>query len=198
VALATPLAAAVSAQGEPLVPATLGAYVVFLVHSGADWLWEMPVTTVAALVCGAGLLLAARPVVSGPPPRSIRAGAVGLALALGALSFVGLIGNSAAASAEEALFAGDLGRAETHARRATTWTPWAADPWLFLARAQLGRGDRNAARESLDRALARDPDNWLLWYERGLASTGGERRRSFAEASRLNPRDMRRLLTPRN
>jgi hypothetical protein len=198
VALATPLAAAVSAQGEPLVPATLGAYVVFLVHSGADWLWEMPVTTVAALVCGAGLLLAARPVASGPPPTSIRVGAVGLALALGALSFVGLIGNSAAASAEEALFAGDLGRAETHARRATTWTPWAADPWLFLARAQLGRGDRNAARESLDRALARDRGNWLLWYERGLASTGSERRRFLAEASRLNPRDMRRLLTPRN
>jgi O-antigen ligase len=198
VALAMPLAAAVSARGEPLVPATLGAYVVFLVHSGADWLWEMPVTTMAALVCGAGLLLAARPAVSGLPPRSIRAGAVGLALALGALSFVGLIGNSAAASAEEALFTGDLRRAETHARRATTWTPWAADPWLLLARAQLGRGDRNAARESLDRALARDPDNWLLWYERGLASTGSERRRSFAEASRLNPRDMRRLLTSRN
>jgi tetratricopeptide (TPR) repeat protein len=152
----------------------------------------------AALVCGAGLLLAARPVVSGHPPTSIRAGTVGFALALGALSFVGLIGNSAAASAEEALLAGDLGRAETHARRATTWTPWAADPWLFLARAQLGRGDRNAALESLDRALARDQDNWLLWYERGLASTGSERRRSFAEASRLNPRDMRRLLTLRN
>lgn len=198
VALATPLAAAVSARGEPLVPATLGAYVVFLVHSSADWLWEMPVATLAAVACGAGLLLAARPAVSGTTPASIRAGAVGLALALGALSFVGLIGNSASASAEEALFAGDLERAETHARRATAWTPWAADPWLFLARAQLRRGDRNAARESLDRALARDQGNWLLWYERGLASMGSERRRSLAEASRLNPRDMRRLLTPRN
>ena len=198
VALATPVAAAVSARGEPLVPAALGAYAVYLVHAGVDWLWEMPVPTLAALVCGAGLLLAGSPAAPRPTPRSIRAGALGLALALGALSFVGLIGNSAAASSEQALFGGDLERAEIHARRATTWTPWAADPWLFLARAQLERGDRDAARKSLARALELDPGNWLLWYEQGLASTESERRRSFAEASRLNPRDMRRLLTPRN
>jgi len=191
VALATPVTAAVSARGEPLVPAALGAYAVYLVH-------EMPVPTMAALVCGASLLLAGSRAVSRRTPRSIRAGALGLALTLGALSFMGLIGNSAAASSEQALFAGDLERAETHARRAMTWTPWAADPWLFLARAQLGRGDRDAARKSFDRALELDQGNWLLWYERGLASMGSERRRSFAEASRLNPRDMRRLLTPRN
>ena len=198
VALATPVAAAMSARAEPLVTAALGAYVVYLVHAGVDWLWEMPVPTMAALVCGAGLLLAVRPAVSRPSRRPLRVGAVGLALALGALSFVGLIGNSAAATSEQALFSGDLAQAETHARRAATWTPWAADPWLFRARAQLGRGDRDAARESFDRALELDRGNWLLWYERGLASTGRERRRSFAEASRLNPLDMRRLLTPRN
>jgi O-antigen ligase len=197
-ALAMPVAAAVSARGELLVPGALGAYAVYVVHAGTDWLWEMPVATMAALVCGAGLLLAARPAASKPAPKSLRAGAVGLALALGTLSFIGLIGNSAAASSEQALFADDLGRAETHARRATTWTPWAADPWLFLARSQLGRSDRNGARESLDRALELDPGNWLLWYERGLASTATERRRFFAQASRLNPRDMRRLVTRRN
>jgi O-antigen ligase len=197
VALATPVAAAVGARGEPLVPATLGAYGVYVVHAGADWLWEMPVTTMAALVCAAALLLAARPAVPKPAPTSTRAGAVGLALALGALSFIGLIGNSAAASSEQALFAGDLRRAESHARRAAAWTPWAADPWLFLARSQLGRRDRDGARKSLDHALKLDPGNWLLWYERGLASTGTERRRLFAQASRLNPRDMRRLLSLR-
>lgn len=196
VALAAPVASAVSARGEPLVPAALGAYVVYVVHAGADWLWEMPVTTMTALVCGAGLLLAGRPKISRPIPRPVRAGAVVLALALGALAFAGLIGNSAAEASEQALFAGDLQHAERQARRAATWLPWAADPWLFLSRAQLARGEREAAWQSLERALQLDPENWLLWYERGLAATGAERRRAFARAARLNPRDMRRLTEP--
>ncbi|HXV33798.1 MAG TPA: O-antigen ligase family protein [Gaiellaceae bacterium] len=194
VALAAPVASAVGARGEPLVPATLGAYSVYAVQAGVDWLWEMPVPTTAALACGAALLVAGRPASSRRLTRPARVGVAGLALALGALSFVALIGNNATASSERALAAGKLEQAETHARRATTWLPWAAEPWLVLARTQRRSGDRRAARESLDRALELDPGNWLLWYERGLAVTGAERRRSFARASRLNPRDMRQLV----
>ncbi|MET1008895.1 MAG: O-antigen ligase family protein [Gaiellaceae bacterium] len=193
VALAVPVASAVTARGHPLVATTLGAFTVYIVQASVDWLWEMPVTTMAAIVCGAGLLLAGRPTVSNPIPRPARAGAVGLALALGTLSFIGLIGNHAASAAEQALSVRDLERAETQARRATTWLPWAPDPWLLLARTQLARGEQVAARQSLDRALQLDPGNWLLWYERGLSETGSERRRYFAGAARLNPRDMRRL-----
>ena len=196
VALAAPVASAVGARGEPLVPAALGAYAVYVVQAGADWLWEMPVTTMAALVCGAALLLSGRPRVASPIPRPVRAGAVLLALALGALSFIGLIGNSATAASERALIAGDLERAETQARRATAWARWAADPWLLLGRAQLERGEREAARHSLERALELDPGDWLLWYERGLVARGVERRSAFARAARLNPRDMRRLVGP--
>jgi len=196
VALAAPVASAVTVRNEALVPAALGAYSVYLVHAGVDWLWEMPVPTTAALVCGAALLVAGRPGVSKPLARPVRIASVGLAVALSALAFVGLIGNSAIAASEQSFIAGDPQRAEGQARRATTWLPWSPEPWLLLARSQLARGEQVAARQSLDRALQLDPGNWLLWYERGLAATGPERRRYFANAARLNPRDMRRLVGP--
>ena len=36
--------------------AAVGGYVAFLVHAGVEWDWEMPVVTVAGLLCGAALL----------------------------------------------------------------------------------------------------------------------------------------------
>jgi O-antigen ligase len=52
VALAPPVAAAFRGASA----AAAAAYVVFLVHAGVDWDWEMPVVTVAGLFCGAALL----------------------------------------------------------------------------------------------------------------------------------------------
>jgi O-Antigen ligase len=60
-ALAAPVVAAVSARDRAGVVGTAAAaYSVFLVHAGLDWDWEMPVTTVAGLACGAALLAAPR------------------------------------------------------------------------------------------------------------------------------------------
>ncbi len=60
-ALAAPVVAAVSVRDRAGVVGTAAAaYLVFLVHAGLDWDWEMPVTTVAGLACGAALLAAPR------------------------------------------------------------------------------------------------------------------------------------------
>jgi O-Antigen ligase len=56
-ALGGPLVAAARTRARPLVATALAAYAVFLVHAGLDWDWEMPVTTVAGLACGAALLV---------------------------------------------------------------------------------------------------------------------------------------------
>ena len=141
VAFATPVVTAVHVRTEPLVPTALGAYTIYLVHAAFDWLWEMPVPTTAALVCGASLLVAGRPAACRRLPGAARVVGVGFALVLGAFSFVGLIGNSATAASERALARGDLERAEEQARRAAAWSPWAAEPWLLLSRTQTERGE---------------------------------------------------------
>jgi O-antigen ligase len=46
---------------DPLLATAAGGYVAFLVHTGVDWDWELPVVTLAGLLCGASLLVATRP-----------------------------------------------------------------------------------------------------------------------------------------
>ena len=55
-ALVPPLAAFARARHHPAASATLAAFVVFLVHAGVDWDWQLPAVTVAALLCAACLL----------------------------------------------------------------------------------------------------------------------------------------------
>lgn len=69
-------------------PIAAGAYVVFLVHAGLDWDWEMPAVILAGLCCGAAALWA-----EASQPRAVtaraRATILVLAIALGALSIAG-------------------------------------------------------------------------------------------------------------
>jgi O-antigen ligase len=59
-ALGAPLVAAARTQDRKLVAPATAAYSAFLVHAGLDWDWEMPVTTLAGLACGAALLAGGR------------------------------------------------------------------------------------------------------------------------------------------
>ena len=45
---------------DPLLATAAGGYVAFLVHAGVDWDWELPAVTLAGLICGSSLLVAAR------------------------------------------------------------------------------------------------------------------------------------------
>jgi O-antigen ligase len=59
-ALGTPLVAAVRARAQGVLASAAAGYAAFLVHAGLDWDWEMPVTVVAGLACGAAILVAPR------------------------------------------------------------------------------------------------------------------------------------------
>jgi hypothetical protein len=69
-------------------PVAAGAYVVFLVHAGLDWDWEMPAVVLAGLCCGAALLV---PGEEQPRAVGLRSRTVLclLALGLGAASIAG-------------------------------------------------------------------------------------------------------------
>jgi O-Antigen ligase len=59
-ALSLPLLVALRHRSNPLAAPAIGAYAAFLVHAVVDWDWEMPAVTLAALACGAAVLLLER------------------------------------------------------------------------------------------------------------------------------------------
>jgi hypothetical protein len=63
--LALPLVSAMRVRWHPFGSAATGAYVAFLAHAALDWDWEMPVVTLAGLVCAASLVVANRDAVEG-------------------------------------------------------------------------------------------------------------------------------------
>ncbi len=186
-ALGTPLLAVRASRREPLATAALGAYVAFLVHAAIDWDWEMPAVTVAALVCGVALLLAARGAEAVPLARGARVAAVALAVLVGVVAFVGFLGNRATASSSDALDRADLHAAASDARSARAWEPWSAEPWRLLGEAQLQAGEVEKARASFRHGISKDGASWELWLDLALATRGAERRDALDHVALLNP-----------
>jgi hypothetical protein len=187
--LATPLAILPRARRHPLVPAAAGAYVAYLVHTGVDWDWELPAVTLTALLCGASILLFARPSRApdplSPPTRFVAAGA---AVVTAGFAAIALVGNTALSRSETAREEGKLSRAATEARRARTLMPWSPRPWAALGRAQEAAGLLPDARRSFRKAISMDDGDWQLWYELGGATTGPAQRRALRHAVSLYPR----------
>jgi hypothetical protein len=189
VGLGTPLVVAVRARAHPLVPAALGAYAAFLVHAMVDWDWELPAVTLAALMCGAAVLLAERhrADVQRVPTRA-RVLAAGVVIVVSAIATVGLIGNTALKASDSALRAGDWDRAAASARRARTLMPWSPQPWSALGEAQLAAGLVQQARASFRKAASMDTGDWHLWYDLARASSGRTRLEALRHAVALFPR----------
>jgi tetratricopeptide (TPR) repeat protein len=186
--LAVPLAVAVRARRRALVPAAAAAYVAYLVHAGVDWDWEMPVVTVAALLCAVGILAAGRTERVRPVSTHVRAALLAATVALGAFAFIGLMANYALAESRNADENDDLRRAESQARRAIRWAPWSSEPWQALAEVHFDRNELAKARAALLEAVERDKGDWAIWFNLGVASTGQAKQRAYEEAARLNPR----------
>jgi O-antigen ligase len=187
VALLVPLAVAVHRRRLPLTGAAAGAYVVFLVHAGTDWDWELPAVTLAALLCAGSLVVGDRRSGRAAAAR-LRGAAVAAAVAAGALAGVGLLGNSALGSADSALKAGAWRDAAADANRARTWMPWSPQPWVALGRAELGAGSGAAARASFEKAVSMDSADWALWVDLARVTRGAEQRHALRKALALYPR----------
>jgi O-Antigen ligase len=183
------------ATREPVAAAT-ATLVAYLVAAALDWMWEMTVVTLVAIVC-AGLLLRAEKIPRhrrhGQPVRVLATTTAALA-AVGALALEGILvfATHELDRSHAAAAVGDLASAQSAARTAARLEPWATTPLLQLALVDEQGGNIGGAQVEIARALKRDRANWQLWYvaariERKL----GERersRRSLERAASLNPR----------
>ena len=187
-ALAAPVAAAVVARRHPLAPAAFAAYLAYVIHAAVDWDWELPAVTVAALICAAALLAAAR-----REERVLelstkaRGSAVAAALAVAAVAFVTLTGNNAIAASDKAADDGNWRKAEDEARKAKRWAPWSSEPWQRLGEAHMGQGDFAAAESDFRKAIEQEPRDFELWLDLARATDGAERSAALARAEALNP-----------
>jgi tetratricopeptide (TPR) repeat protein len=187
--LALPLGGGLLARGHPLVPGAAGALAAYVVHAGVDWDWEVPAVTLVGLVCGGVLLICARGRSSAPLAIGLpaRAAVVCALVAICAFSAIGLVGNRALGRAEAAADAGRWRDAQREAKTAKHWAPWAGSAWRDLGRAEVGLGRPRQARADLLEATAKDPSDWQVWYDLGIASRGRERLIAYRRAARLNP-----------
>jgi O-antigen ligase len=198
-ALLVPVAGALLTRRHRLVPVALGAYVAYLVHAGVDWDWEMTGLTLAALLVGAALVAAARPLEPRPLRALRRVPLVAVTVAVAALAFVILVGNLQLARAHNAAAAGNWGKAASDARSASDWAPWSADALRTLGRAELQLGRPRQAVATLREAVRKDPHNSDGWYDLSAAANGAASDAAFARAVRLDPfgfdeKDRRRVL----
>jgi O-antigen ligase len=191
VTLLLPFAAFRSNRRDPVLAAAAGAYLAFLLHAAVDWDWEMPAVTIAGLLCGAALTLAA-PGRRSLAPR-IRWVALAVLAVLGTFAAVTWRGNQAAAASTDDAAHGRYPAALAEAHTAARLMPWDSEPWTLLGVVQLAVGDRRAARTDLRKAVAKDPRDWYPWYELARASTGGARRAALARATSLNPIGIREV-----
>ena len=185
--LAPPLVAAVRARGSPLVPAALGAYIVFLVHATVDWDWEVPAVTVTALIAGAVLLVQARgasPVRLGVPVRWSTGAALGVVAVLCGL---GLAGNHALSAGATALGDHRYQAALSDAHTAHRFAPWTDQPYIVQGRAQLDLHNRAAAAHAFQHAVRKDSTDWVAWQWLARATTGPQHRAAMKRLLALDP-----------
>jgi O-antigen ligase len=179
---------------SPLAAVAVGACVAYTLHAAADWDWEQPALLVA-------VLLPALAVVGDPAPRPAvplrkRVAPTMAVVLVGAFALFTLLGNIALARSGNASDATHWRQAESEARSALDLVPWSAEPWRKLAVAQVGRGEIQAARNSLREAVTIEPRDWSLWYQLSEVSTGALHRHALAQADRLNPKRTSNEATP--
>jgi O-Antigen ligase len=185
--LLVPLAAAVRARRRSLVPIAGAAYVAWLVHVAYDWDWELPGVTIAAILCGGALLVAARRESALAPQAPARWGLFAIASVAGVAALLGLLGNRALARSADSLHSRNYPAAVAAAKDARRWQPWSSAPWAQLALVRRIQGDRRGERIAYERAVAEDPRNWQLWLGLLSVSHGAEYRNALARLSALSP-----------
>lgn len=179
-------------RDDAVYAAMLAAVLVWILHAGVDWDWEMPAVTLFVFVFG-GIAGArgpgARPIVP-HIPRSARVVAVFAVIALATTPWRVASSEARLRESTRAFAAGDCGGAIDAALAANAAVGARAEPFAVIGFCDARLGAHRVAVQMLEKAVERDPGNWEWRYGLALtrAAAGLDPRAAIAEARRLNPR----------
>jgi hypothetical protein len=168
----------------------LALAVVWALHAGVDWDWEMPVVTLG-FFAAAGLALSSgkRDGRGWIPTHNARL-TIALLCLLTLVLPVSLIGSqSRLGDAEHALYASNCAAATPAALSSIGWLDLRPEPYEIVGFCDLRRGLPRLGVTAMRAALRHDPHSWEAYYALAIAqaSAGIDPRGSAATALRLNP-----------
>ena len=190
-------------QDRPLVAAMAGVLAAFVVAAGIDWMWELSIVGLVAIVA-LGILVgrgtAPQPAVRSPQSavgsplrgRVLRTAGVGVALAAIVFAAVPMLAQNRLEESQAAAARGDAAAAIAAADDARSVQPWAATPYLQLALLEEQEGNLGEANRHIEDALERDRSDWSTWLVAARVQTKAgfirRGRQSLRQAERLNRR----------
>jgi O-antigen ligase len=186
------LAVRARAGQRSIYAALLAGAVVWALHAGVDWDWEMPVVTVG-FFAAAGLALSAR---GGQADGWVPAHNTRLVLALLCLATIALpvsiIGSQTRlGQAEHALYASDCAAASPAALSSIGWLDVRPEPYEVVGFCDLQRGMPRLAITAMGQARGHDPASWESYYALAIAqaAAGLDPRANLELALRMNPEE---------
>ncbi len=190
---------AARAHDRNVIAALTAVVIAFAFAAGIDWIWQLTVVPLVAIVAlavltGPATATAAAATAPGRPRRSVvlRAGVAAACLCLIVAQGIPFLAQDDIRRSQHRFAAGNLDGARTAALSARSVQPWAASPHLQLALVDERRGELRSARSAIADAIERDPLDWRLWLtsaridgESGLANQASAK---LDRAIELNPR----------
>jgi O-antigen ligase len=189
---ATIVGLALRARGRQrtLYGALLAIAVVWALHAGIDWDWEMPVVTIGFFAVTGLALSGRRGAGSGwVPSHNIRLILALLCLASVVLP-VSIIGSQTRlGEAEHALYASDCAAATPAALSSIGWLDVRPEPYEIVGFCDIQSGRPRQAITAMREARSHDPGSWETYYALAIAqaSAGIDPRSNIEQARRMNP-----------
>jgi O-Antigen ligase len=181
-----------AAEERTRLAAAVAGLMVFVLTAAVDWMWQVPVVPVAALLLATGLVTAGSAATEKPRlPVGARIGVVAFALVAIVAIAIPLASTTLVRQSEADVRVGDLNAALDSAQSAQNVQPGAASPRLQEALVLEIKGDYPGAEEAAVAATEREETNWRNWLvlsriaaERGQAKNAVS---AYKEARSLNP-----------
>jgi hypothetical protein len=176
-----------------LYGALLAASVLWILHAGIDWDWEMPVVTVGFFAAAGAALGPRRERGRGwVPAQNTRVILALLCLATLVVPVVIIASQAPLESAEQALYESkNCTTASSSALSSISWLDVRPEPYEILGFCDVQRGQPRLGLLAMQRAVHYDPGSWETYYALAIAkaAAGIDPRADAERALAMNPRD---------